>query len=598
MLFHDFASLREQLAENAATRARFLDRLHPGPAAMRMLRLLGSVISTPSRWTALTLIAIVAAVTVSEVLVILRLATWNADFFNVLEAKSFASLVNQMWVLLAIVTGMMMLQGLSLQTKMQLQMVLRGHLTRIVRDAWMSEGRYYRLRMTAGEHDNEDGRIAEDIRVVCEMVVEFLVSLLYSFIQLGLFVGVLWLHSGPLTIAVGGASVTLPGHMVWVALGYAAIGATVITLVGHPLVRATDRRQAAEANYRARLVNVIAHAPAIALTGAEAGERQRLTRAFDGIRRAWAVQAASFRNLMFFSSGYTLLTNVLPLLILAPRYVQGEMSLGTLMQVTIAFGQVTAALSWLSGNYSNIAQWEASAARVLALQEAVTDLQGAVSAGPGILSRVPADGPLLAFRDLSVVTPTGEVMLEHFNAEIRLGERVLVEATPQAADALFRAVAGLSVSGAGQIELPDDSTPFFMADRPYLPEATLIDVLTEPLRPEGIAPEAVAKVLVDVGLAHVVPRLQTMALWEQEFGIEDQQRLGFARLLLHRPAWVLMHDSSSALSLEAETALIELVAQSLPGSALITITHRTMASRMFNRRILVSTVSPSPPAAT
>ncbi|MGU9981281.1 ABC transporter ATP-binding protein/permease [Phreatobacter sp. HK31-P] len=594
MLLHDLAALRAQLAEDAAVRARFLGRLHPGPAAIRMLRLLGAIVATPARWRALTLALIVGAVTVTEVLVVLRLAVWNADFFNVLEAKSFASLINQIWILAAIVTGMMVLQGLSLQTKMQLQMVLRSHLTHIVRDSWMSDGRYYRLRMTAGEHDNEDGRIAEDIRVVCEMVVEFLVSLLYAFIQLTLFAGVLWLYSGPLTIAVGGTSFTLPGHMVWVALGYAAIGSAIVTLVGHPLVRATDRRQAAEANYRARLVNVIAHAPAIALTGAEAGERRRLARAFEGIRGAWAVQTASFRNLIFFSSGLALLTTILPLLILAPRYLHGEMSLGTLMQVTIAFGQVTAALSWLAGNYSSIAQWEASAARVLALQEAVEDLGGRAVTGAGLLSREPAEGPLLAFRDLSVVTPTGEVLLEHFSAEIRLGERVLVEATPQAAAALFRAIAGLSISGAGRIELPRDSAPFFMADRSYLPEATLLEVLAEPRPPESFAPEAVARVLVDVGLAQVVPRLGTTALWEQEFGIEDQQRLGFARLLLHRPDWILMHDASSALSPEAEDMLIELIAKALPGSALITITHRAMAGRMFNRRISVSTVGRAP----
>jgi ABC-type uncharacterized transport system fused permease/ATPase subunit len=50
---------------------------------------------------------------------------------------------------------------------------------------------------------------------------------------------------------------------------------------------------------------------------------------------------------------------------LAPRYFSGEMSLGTLMQVTIAFGQAAAALSWLSSNCASIAQWEASAERVL-----------------------------------------------------------------------------------------------------------------------------------------------------------------------------------------------------------------------------------------
>jgi putative ATP-binding cassette transporter len=584
-------ALKLGTAQPRGVRVKGMGRLHPGPAAVRMLRLLAKIMRTSGRWRSLALIITVVTITVSEVFLMLRLTNWNADFFNALEQKSVPGLIAQTWMFLAIVAGIMLLEAGSLETKLRLQLVLRTHLTITVRDSWMTEGRHYRLRFMGGEHANEDGRIAEDVRIVCEMVVEFFVSLLYAFTQLVLFVGVLWFNSGPLTITVGGLSLTLPGHMVWIALLYAGMGAIITMFVGHPLVRATDRRQTAEAEYRASLVNSIAHTQAIALTRAEAGERRRLSAAFDRICLAWAMQRASLRNLIFLSAGYGQVTTVLPLLILAPRYFTGEMNLGTLMLVTLAFGQVTAALSWVSGNYSTLAQWEASAERVLGLQDAVEGLgDGQSGVLLGTFVRAREHGPALTFRDLSLVTSAGEVLVESFSAEIKPGERVLVEATPEAAEALFRALAGLSFWGAGRIEMPEDCEPFLMGERPYLPQDSLLEVLAEPLDIEKFRAEPVAEVLVHVGLAHLAPLLDTTAMWEQELGIEDQQRLGFARALLHKPRWVLMHDATSALSRVAENQIMEHLMRTLPDAAVITITHRAVAERQFQRRISIGSV--------
>jgi putative ATP-binding cassette transporter len=500
-----------------------------------------------------------------------------------------SGLTTQAAIFAAIVFGLMVVQAAGIHFRRGLQIELRLHLTRTVRDAWMADGRHYRLRALPGEHDNEDGRIAEDGRIVCEMVVDFLASLLYAILQLILFVGVLWLTSGPLTLTLGPISITLPGHMVWVALLYATAGATLTTKVGYPLVRATDRRQQAEAGHRARLLHALANSPTIALTGAEAAERARMEAAFAVVRTAWAEQTASFRKLVFLSSGYTQLTVVLPLLLLAPRHFAGDMTLGTMMQVALAFGQVTAALSWISDNYPAIAEWEASAERVLRLHDAVSDLiDGQYDDEPGRLRRVPENGPGLAFRDLSLVSPAGEVLVAHLDAEIRPGERVLVETTPQAATALFRAIAGLSPWGAGRIELPDDAQPFFMSDRPYLTEAPLAELLAAPREVASFPPGDVAQAMVDAGLAHLVPRLGTVAAWDEELGVEDQQRLGFARALLHRPRWLLMHEATSGLDAESEERLMGLLVTRLPETAIVTIAHRPVAGHRFHRRIALT----------
>ncbi len=586
---HHSPGFDDQLLRHGASRGRFAGSEHPGAPAVRILRLLAGIFRTPARFATAGLILAAGCITVGEVFVVLRLSSWNADFFNLLEKKAVEGLITQIWIFLAIVVTMMCLQGGSLETKMRLQMRLRTWLTRVVRDAWMADGRHYRLRYMSGEHANEEGRLTDDIRVSCEMVVEFGVSLLYSLTQIVLFSSVLWLNSGPLTISAAGASLTIPGHMFWVAILYAIAGAIITILIGHPLVRATDKRQTAEADYRARLVISINHSQTIALSGAESGERRRLGAAFNRILDAWRIQKTSFRNLIYFSAGYGTLTGVLPLLVLAPRYFSGDITLGALMQVTIAFGQVTTALSWLSGNYSGIAQWEASASRVLALHEAVSDIDDEFEGdSAGRFTRAAINGPNLTFRDLSLFSPAGEILVQRFSADLCPGERVLVEATPHAAEGLFRAVAGLSFLGAGRIELPEGSAPLFMGEYPYLPETTLLEALVEQQHLDKLDKDDVARVLVDVGLAKLVPLIERSGKWEQELGIEDRQRLGFAIAILRKPGWILMHEATSALTQAAEDQIVGILEQRLPDAAIIRITHRGVTERGFHRRISIS----------
>jgi membrane protein DedA with SNARE-associated domain len=95
--------------------------------------------------------------------------------------------------------------------------------------------------------------------------------------------------------------------------------------------------------------------------------------------------------------------------------------------------------------------------------------------------------------------------------------------------------------------LPENASLHFMGDRPYLPDTILLDVLIAPLPAERCMESEVAQTLIDVGLAQLVPLLGVTAHWEQELGIEAQQRIGFWRALLHRPSWIFMHDATSAL---------------------------------------------------
>ena len=110
--------------------------------------------------------------------------------------------------------------------------------------------------------------------------------------------------------------------------------------------------------------------------------------------------------------------------------------------------------------------------------------------------------------------------------------------------ALFRAMAGLSLWGAGTIHLPPRGTMMFRPPRPYLPLGTLRAGASYPAAPERFDHASVAAALERVG--HLLLALDREERWDKDLP-QEQQRLAFARLVLHRPRWVILDDALSAL---------------------------------------------------
>ncbi|MFX8976551.1 hypothetical protein ABTN19_19380, partial [Acinetobacter baumannii] len=68
----------------------------------------------------------------------------------------------------------------------------------------------------------------------------------------------------------------------------------------------------------------------------------------------------------------------------------------------------------------------------------------------------------------------------------------------------------------------------------------------------------------------------------------EQQRLGFARLLLHRPAWILIEEATDALDPAAEEAMIRLIDQEFPDCAVITIGYHATLDLYHRRKWLLA----------
>lgn len=509
---------------------------------------------------------------------------WNRALFDALEQKSVSGVLLQVGVFALILAVSMAVTAAHLMIKRWLQLDWRRWLTERLLRRWLEDGRHFRLQFTAGEHDNPDARIAEDIRIATESAIGLGHTLVFSLLSLLLFIDILWTTSG--TLRVPGTTLDVPGYMVPLAFAYALGGAALGWLFGRTLVRSSDALQTAEASFRYGLARVREHGEAITLVHGEPRERLGSGVRFADVARDWDRQSWALLGLVSFSTAYGALLPIFPILVAAPQYIAGAMTLGLLMQAAQAFQRVTSALSWPVDNLGEIARCRTSAERVLNLYNDIEALNGGSGEGPRITRREAIE-PRLSVADLTVRDPAGHVVLAHFAATIERGERVLLTGDPVATTSLFKAIAGLWPWGTGVVELPPHARIAFMPQRPFLPAGTLREALCYPESPDTWDPAAIRWALECAGVAWIAPRLDESADWDAVLPLRARQRLGFARALLQRPNWIVMEEASDAFDARGERLILDMLRHELPDTTVVTISFHPGLEKLHDRTIQV-----------
>ncbi len=539
------------------------------------------------RLVAWTLTGGMLALGVVNVGIALWLNIWNRDFFNALDKKDTAQLVQLLWMLALIVVSAGVAVAIQLHVKRRLQINWRAWLSSVTLLRWLDSGRQYQLGMLADEVDNPDGRIAEDIRVSTELAVEFAQSLLQCVLQLFTFLGVLWILSGSMPVRLFGFEFDLPGYMVWAAVAYALIGSTLTYFLGRGLIQAGNVRQGREADFRGGLTRAREHAEGIALMRGEADERDRLRGALSDLRSAWNVQTRGQGNLSLLTSSLAYLAPVVPLIVALPRYLGGEIALGGLMQTAQAFSSVQWALSWLIDNFPRFAEWRASTGRVVHLHLVLTDLEDDAAAPDDarIVVHPATQSDRLIMRELGLARPDGEMLVAEAEVEIQRPERVLIRGqSGSGKSTIMRAVAGVWPWGRGAIHLPTGAITF-MPQKPYFPLGTLRDIMLYPAAPEGISDETLKAMLHKVGLDHLRDRLDETERWDHILSGGEQQRVAFARTLVHKPDWIFMDEATSALDEAGQENVMKLLIEELPGTSVVSIGHRPGLEAFHTREL-------------
>jgi len=532
------------------------------------------------KWRARGLLLAIVALALGMVYLEVLFNTWNREFYNALETKNYQVFIEQLWRFSYLAFIFIAVAIYRIYLTQSLQMRWRVWMTKQYMARWLDHRAYYRIEQKHAA-DNPDQRIAEDLNFLTSGTLSLSLGLLSSVVTLLSFIGILWSVSGPISFLLGTQEITIPGYMVWFAIAYAGIGSAIVGLVGWPLIGKNFYQQRFEADFRFGLIRVRENAEAVALYRGEAQEQAQLDSRFQRIRDNWWGIMRTTKTLNLVSTFYSQFANIFPFLMAAPRYFSGAITLGGLMQISSAFGQVQGALSWFITAFSDLAAWKASVNRLAGFHAAVDAVHADID---GVMVTQNNVGAIL-IDQLRLDLPDGSPLTVTFSADIQAGQRILV-AGPSGCgkSTLLRALAGIWPYGSGSMEIPKSWKLLFLPQKSYLPIGTLRAAIAYPASEKTYTDLAIQHYLDLCKLPHLKAQLDQADNWSQRLSPGEQQRVAFVRALLMRPDVLFMDEASSALDTETEDLVYQLLLQDLPEAAMVSVAHRENVAKYHKIR--------------
>jgi vitamin B12/bleomycin/antimicrobial peptide transport system ATP-binding/permease protein len=445
----------------------------------------------------------------------------------------------------------------------------RRALTADFASRWMAGNTFYRLERQQ-VIDNPDQRIGQDVDIFTQKAVGLGFSFLGNLGLLASFGYLLWTVAGPITVL----GITIPGYMFWAAIGFGVANTAVSHWAGHQLAPTRMQQQKVEADFRFTMAQQREAAEQIAFYGGGATETARLTQVFGHIANNWRRIMFLSAKLNFAHLNFNSLSGLVPILIISPKLFSGELTLGAMMQSSMAYGATVMAVSWFSNSYQSLVELSAVARRLVELNRALDEDEAR-----GIALQA-ASGPALSTQALGLALPNGQPLAKLGDITFAGGQRWLVRGPSGVGKStLLRALAGIWPHGRGAVALPVGRRLMFVPQRSYIPMGSLKEALSYPLGPEAYTDAQCRQALALCHLPHLADQLQASDRWAHRLSGGEQQRLAFARVLLARPDFVFLDEATSALDNPTEAALYTALAAELPQATLVSVAHRETLQR-------------------
>ena len=541
--------------------------------------------SPDARWGALLLAGAIALEfgSVQATLYVSDAQRRSVEALEDRDASAFAFMVG---VFLGLSLLSILVSTLRIYLRQLLEIRWRRGLTGTFVTRWMAGDAYEQTQLHGGEIDNPDQRIAEDIRDFVGSALGLSLSLLAAVATLVSFGGLLWALSSGWAIPFRGDSHRVPGLLLWAALAFAIVSMWLTHLLGRRLVPINYDRFRYEADFRYGLVRFRDHVEQVSLSRGEGIERLGALARFRNVFDVFLQLFRAELELSLLTGTLGRLNGLVPLLLAAPSYFEGLVTLGLIVQTRIAYDQVSGALSWFVNAYREIARWRANIERLSGFLDVMDATQQDLA---NAQIRIESAAPAIRLVDVRLDAPSGRVLLERANASVGAGERVALVGPPgRGKTILFRSLAGIWPFGSGRIERPARDRMLFLPQWPYLPLGTLRAVVAYPAAEDHFDEARLREVLAQVGLAHLAPELDAALPWEQQLSVHEQQRIAIARALLQQPDWLLLDEATSALDEPNECRVYETLIERLPRTAILAAGLRPRALALMAQRWTLS----------
>jgi len=418
---------------------------------------------------------------------------------------------------------------------------------------YLSNRAYYELNPndeSTEEIDNPDQRISQDTASFTSTSLSVSVEILSALLTFASFVLVLWSINSKLALLL---------------LAYSVTGTALIVFASRRLVALNYQQLKLEADFRYGLVHIRDNAESIAFYRGEAQEGKEAQRRLGGAISNYNRLIVWEALISVIQRSYDYFSRFLPWLVIAPIYFAKQVDFGVFGQASIAFSQVLFSVSYIVNNVDRLAAFSASISRLEGFQSKIEALAGGHSPhDPSPVSAPTVEGgqssDAIVLRHVDLVPPrTSRQLIRDLNLTIAPGDRLLVVGPSGCGKTSFlRLVSGLWPPAAGQVERPPVGELMFIPQKPYMLLGSLREQLCYPQAPDKFSDDQLRHVLEQVRLPDLVRRYPDLDIkqdWPRLLSLGEQQRLGFARLLLNSPRFVVLDEATSALDVATEQAL-------------------------------------------
>lgn len=269
-------------------------------------------------------------------------------FMSAIESRDKEGFVRFAWCYVGVFATSTYFAVVFRFTEERLGLLWREALTRRITHAYMDRRLFLQT-----EHDgavrNPDQRITEDVRQLTTSTLSFLLMILNGTITVLSFSGVLWAISPKLMM---------------VAVLYALIGSGLTIWLGRPLIRLNYRQSDYEADFRAELVHTRDDGEEIAAAGKEEDVKKLLNTRIDNLVRNFRRIICVNRNLSFFTTGYNYLIQLIPILFVAPLFIDHKVEFGVIGQSAMAFATLLGAFSLVITQFQAISSYASVVTRL------------------------------------------------------------------------------------------------------------------------------------------------------------------------------------------------------------------------------------------
>ena len=507
---------------------------------------------------------------------------WNRWFFDSLESRDVGALGRAVLIFAIIIVSMASIGVGIVFTRETLQVRWREWIVARMLDRWLSAQRFHRLSASGKEPQNPEYRIADDTRWATEPLVDLGIGLVLAVVNAAAVIAILWTVGGSYTLRLGDEqAITIPAYLVVVALAYGILASWLMLKVGAALPGCVARRNEAEGHFRFGMMRLRDNAESVALLACGPGERRILARSYDRVVDCWLAIVRQHARLTWITNASGPMIPIVPLLFAAPKYISGDLTLGQVTQLAAAFVQVQIAISWLVDHYGKIAEWYASARRVMEIVEACDELP----AGPAAAQPAPDHGAGEAsMQPANLTEPPVWRIGPH---TIRRGEWVQLNGDSSTGKStLVRQLCGLNTDTAGLPEMASGSSgrePMVLPQRVYLPPGSLCDVLAYPAASPPASDPRLRSALEQTGLGALASRLEDTARWDALLSLGERQRLGVARVLITEPDALIIDDALSALDEAAQRSLLEAIRRAVPSITVLYLSRHPACTDHFDQ---------------